>query len=1439
MEKDFQREYIGAIQETRPFKEHLKMLMPLFSVLIIAGVFWWLKLTGITLAGDAFCGQSEHIHDETCQEAILVCTDESEEHEHTELCWETLWICELEEHIHDPSCYSDITADLETAEIWEESLPEFYEEQNLLSRIVDTAVSQLGYAESERNFIVDPELERHGYTRYGEWYGNPYGEWSNMFTSFCLYYAGLTDVPMRAGADVMRMEWDDLGRWQDAGWYTPLPGDIVFLDKNGNGTAETTAIVTDVDFDRLTVIEGDLDGCVAETGYRFDDEAVIGYGLTLPENSLILLEDVPIEITEEELLLSEPEGFFTEEETEESEEETEEIPAEEEEIFLSEEEVFIGEEDFEEEPLLIYDVYDPVDGEILTDITTEPEEEEILLFDVYPSEEILIAEEEEGIPDGEILPEEGTADELFRDPLVMEATTYAASSEEGSTVIGYSVDVPSFPIANGSRYLLYTEVNGSYYAIDAYGNAVEILVDANGRITSDTENVSALYWSFTLKGRESWDWENLNNNTNTYYIRNISDTARYLHPHNDGETAKGIITTATNGWETVLVRESNGVKLKGARQNYIYAYYDDSDSSFTYIGTKYEDHNYNSNTDTQNRNQATVFYFARVPETYTVWLDGTDGELMNLGGSDNQKYSVAEGSVFRLPSSWKSPEKYNYVLKGWYDVTNDRYYAPGAEITVTGNTVFYADWVAASYDVGQFNAQVTDTVSTNSFITTKVFDYNNLFNVQSQSVNVSVNANGHSETWSMAPGESGQENLNFIFMDHDRSGKLSAANGRDSEGRNNVNSNLEYVYQGIYTDQLGNILFDPDIQVMGKTYVGEGDHLFQFKDDPTHEYYGYYYYDSKLNAASYNQTDQRFYVYDYLERTVDSSTFETGTYSDFLPFNSPYANTNGNDLGKYSYEGDNWEYEGVTHYEYDSRDSNETNSMDRVVANYAFGVCIDIDFYLPESPGSGGNLDLYGNKMHFQFTGDDDVWVLIDNELVLDIGGIHSVASGDINFSDGTVTVSGKEDTYYSNLLKQISPGEHTLTFCYLERGSSMSNCAIYFNLAPRFNLSIRKEDVLTQDVLNGAEFSFYTDEACTMPADLWASKESYDRGDASSNTFPVINGTAEIWGFGAGNTYYIKETKKPTAEGYGLADGIICLALDSYGVASYSVLVKDSSPGFTVHGFRFDEESQQAYIVATNAPEWVKDITQITVSKTWPSGENHEGDYVTVYLTVTDPDGTVRRIREVVLGEENHWNFTWDNLPKYWEDGETPIHYSVEEGYFPGYYGKIERISETEFEYRIDNISLEDETSLTVTKGWYIGIAAGAVDYNQSKVTVKLLANGKETGRTVTLTYQNGWTDTFRGLPYHDADGKKIAYTVEESWKTADWTPRYGEVIETDGTYTTTVTNIYNWGNGVELPSTGGTGQTIWVLGGFAMMAGSLVCGYLLRRRRERRTEE
>ena len=559
----------------------------------------------------------------------------------------------------------------------------------------------------------------------------------------------------------------------------------------------------------------------------------------------------------------------------------------------------------------------------------------------------------------------------------------------------------------------------------------------------------------------------------------------------------------------------------------------------------------------------------------------------------------------------------------------------------------------------------------------------------------------------------GQPNTNFILRDWDRGGEdISYPNGHND--RNNP-TDAGTVYPGLYTDAIRDIFFDPSMELPGKTYIGTADHLFQLCLDPNHEHYGYYYYNSELNAASYNQSDSRFYVYEYLERTRDSSTSEDGgKYSDFLPFNSPYANTNGKTVHTYTYNGAEGEYAGTTHYMYDSKYTGGNESPNNTGTNYWFGMAVDVEFYLPVQPGSQvdgqyGNKDIYGKDMHFQFTGDDDVWIFVDGKMVLDLGGLHGRESGDINFSTGTVTINGVRNDALSAALQSIPAGEHTLTLYYMERGSSLSNCAIYFNLAPRFAFTIQKEDALTKDVLNGAEFSVYLDQACTVPAQLWADKASHERGDTPTNAFTVTDGAANMWGMGAGNTYYIKETRPPDKAGYGLANGVIRLTFDQLGTASYQVEMLDTgsglSPGFNVHGLRIDAEDQRAYIVATNAPTWAQESTTVTALKRWNDSLSHSADTVTVYLTVPDGKGGILRLQEATLSAANNWTYTWKNLPKYLEDGVTPVPYGVEESYTPGYYTTVEGFTGT---YEITQESWQDASWLENGKTYILRDGSG-----------------------------------------------------------------------------------------------------------------------------------
>jgi hypothetical protein len=100
---------------------------------------------------------------------------------------------------------------------------------------------------------------------------------------------------------------------------------------------------------------------------------------------------------------------------------------------------------------------------------------------------------------------------------------------------------------------------------------------------------------------------------------------------------------------------------------------------------------------------------------------------------------------------------------------------------------------------------------------------------------------------------------------------------------------------------------------------------------------------------------------------------------------------------------------------------------------------------------------------------------------------------------------------------------------------------------------------------------------------------------------------------------------------------------------------------------------------VATNAPESVVETTTVQVIKKWEDNKDHSQDYIQAYLTVTDPDGTVRRIREVTLSDENEWSYIWTNLPKYDYDTLTEVQYGIEESYESGYYSTVRKITQIE----------------------------------------------------------------------------------------------------------------------------------------------------------------
>lgn len=201
-----------------------------------------------------------------------------------------------------------------------------------------------------------------------------------------------------------------------------------------------------------------------------------------------------------------------------------------------------------------------------------------------------------------------------------------------------------------------------------------------------------------------------------------------------------------------------------------------------------------------------------------------------------------------------------------------------------------------------------------------------------------------------------------------------------------------------------------------------------------------YYYSSNTNFAS-------------VDENGDFKLYETARYPDettppskpkFLPYNTIInkITTHTNDYG------DTDPNNGEEYKEYAiGKGENE---------NLCFGMTIDFDFIMPKD----GQIN--GNDMVFNFQGDDDVWVFIDDVLVLDLGGVHDNYEGSINFRTGEVYVEKVKETkepQYTNISAMFRKAgkrwdasdykNHELKFFYLERGEGGSNCTIEFNMPP------------------------------------------------------------------------------------------------------------------------------------------------------------------------------------------------------------------------------------------------------------------------------------------------------------------------------------------------------------------------------------------------------
>ena len=223
--------------------------------------------------GSLICEKFEHTHDESCYttEYELTCGLEEGElveqvveptqtaelvamavaepvalepvvdtvepiyHHHTDACYEEVLVCPLPEHHHTVACLSDTSADLETPEEWQAANADAVITGEWNEDLLSVAKTQLGYEQSEKNFEIDPAdgVTLRYYSRYGQSYGNAYGEWDVMFLAYCLKYAEIPQsaIPQEASVLALRSSMSGMDWLLEEDGSAAQPGDIVIYNK--------------------------------------------------------------------------------------------------------------------------------------------------------------------------------------------------------------------------------------------------------------------------------------------------------------------------------------------------------------------------------------------------------------------------------------------------------------------------------------------------------------------------------------------------------------------------------------------------------------------------------------------------------------------------------------------------------------------------------------------------------------------------------------------------------------------------------------------------------------------------------------------------------------------------------------------------------------------------------------------------------------------------------------------------------------------------------------------------------------------------------------------------------------------------------------------------------------------------------------------------------
>ncbi len=362
----------------------------------------------------------------------------------------------------------------------------------------------------------------------------------------------------------------------------------------------------------------------------------------------------------------------------------------------------------------------------------------------------------------------------------------------------------------------------------------------------------------------------------------------------------------------------------------------------------------------------------------------------------------------------------------------------------------------------------------------------------------------------------------FQFKDQGASEDLNKYTGSSQVRTGIVNNVLAGGYPKL-TDSWGGeslgYLFDSSTQTGKISHMGVTGLLQVNKD-------GYYEYDSSQNYAAYNSKKNAFDVYN--AAGVKQAGSGPQTVGQFFPFDAAdevFKEKSGKLVPN-----------GITSQNVADPQYNGNKPL-----NHYFGLSMSTRFVQPKDGKTNA-----GKPMTFEFAGDDDVWVFIDDVLVGDIGGIHASADLTIDFQTGNISVNNSPNGTLLSKFNDAGRGtsgftgntfakdtSHTLKFFYLERGATDSNMRLKFNL-----VTVPESDIIKFDqdggLVEGAQFALYkTDESfadtTANPNNLLGSGTTDANGQL---TLRNVKDNGVINFDDLGHRYYLlKETGVP--EGY------------------------------------------------------------------------------------------------------------------------------------------------------------------------------------------------------------------------------------------------------------------------------------------------------------------